>query len=221
MTAITSKTMDTIQGRLRWLIGEETIYHFAVRCGLPDSTLRKYLRGSQPTADRLALIANCTGASVDWLVTGKGEPYQKLMPADDLVRLPLYEITAGAGNGLHVDESVEPEMIAFEESWLRRKFHTSPQGLHLIYVRGESMEPTLHSGDVVLVDTKITEVNEGIYVLRIDTALFVKRLHLLPGGRLKVSSDNPAYEPFIIDLKSPPDDFAVLGKTLWSLRFHE
>jgi phage repressor protein C with HTH and peptisase S24 domain len=220
-----SQTLDTIQQRLLWLIGEESIYHFANRCGLPDSTLRKYLKGSQPTADRLALISDCTGVSVAWLVTGAGEPYpsrsQTLAPDDDLVRLPLYEITAGAGNGLCVDESDGLEMIAFRESWLRQKFRTSAQGLHLIYVRGESMEPTLRSGDIILLDTKATEVSEGIYVLRIDTALFVKRLHLLPGGQLQVSSDNPAYESFVIDLRDPPDDFAVIGRTLWSLRSHD
>ena len=225
MSNLETKTLETIQQRLHWLIGEESIYHFAIRCGLPDSTLRKYLKGSQPTADRLVLISSCTGVSVEWLVTGTGNPYPNQRGAcaaeDDLVRLPLYEITAGAGDGLCIDESAGSEMIAFQESWLRQKFHTNSQGLHLIYVRGESMEPTLRSGDVILLDTKATEVSEGIYVLRIDKALFVKRLHLLPGGQLNVSSDNPAYESFVIDLKDPPDDFAVIGRTLWSLRSHD
>jgi phage repressor protein C with HTH and peptisase S24 domain len=215
--------MNTIHQRLRWLIGDESIYHFAVRCGLPDSTLRKYLRGSQPTADRLALIGRCTGVSVDWLVTGEGEAYpseQSRIVGEQLVRLPLYDIAAGAGDGLFSDESAESEIIAFQESWLRQKFHTSSQGLHLIYVRGESMEPTLHTGDIVLLDTKATQVSEGIYVLRIDSALFVKRLHRLPAGMLRVISDNPTYEPFMINLKQPPDDFAVIGRVLWSMRSH-
>jgi phage repressor protein C with HTH and peptisase S24 domain len=215
--------MNTIHQRLRWLIGDESIYHFAVRCGLPDSTLRKYLRGSQPTADRLALIGRCTGVSVDWLVTGEGEAYpseQSRIVGEQLVRLPLYDIAAGAGDGLFSDESAESEIIAFQESWLRQKFHTSSQGLHLIYVRGESMEPTFHTGDIVLLDTKATQVSEGIYVLRIDSALFVKRLHRLPAGMLRVISDNPMYEPFMINLKQPPDDFAVIGRVLWSMRSH-
>lgn len=220
-----SQTLATIQQRLLWLIGEESIYRFANRCGLPDSTLRKYLKGSQPTADRLALISDCTGVSVAWLVTGVGEPFPSQSSSVDveegLVRLPLYDISAGAGEGLWIEESDGSEMIAFRESWLRQKFRTSAQGLHLIYVRGESMEPTLRSGDIVLLDTKATEVNEGIYVLRIDSALFVKRLHLLPGRQLQVSSDNPAYESFVIDLSNPPDDFAVIGRTLWSLRSHD
>jgi phage repressor protein C with HTH and peptisase S24 domain len=216
--------MDTIHKRLRWLIGDESIYHFAVRCGLPDSTLRKYLRGSQPTADRLALIGRCTGVSVDWLVTGEGEAYPseqgRGVAQEQLVRLPLHDIAAGAGDGLFTEEPTDPEIIAFQESWLRQKFHTSSQGLHLIYVRGESMEPTLHSGDIVLLDTKATQVSEGIYVLRIDSALFVKRLHRLPAGMMRVISDNPTYEPFMINLNQPPDDFAVIGRVLWSMRSH-
>jgi len=87
-------------------------------------------------------------------------------------------------------------------------------------VRGESMEPTLRSGDLILVDTKPREVAEGISVLRLDETLLVKRLNLLPGKQLKVVSDNPAYEPFQIDLRNPPEDFAVVGRVLWSFRAH-
>lgn len=39
---------------------------------------------------------------------------------------------------------------------------------------------------------------EGVYVLRMDSALLVKQLQRLPGGMIKVISRNPAYEPFTI-----------------------
>jgi len=44
---------------------------------------------------------------------------------------------------------------------------------------------------LILVDTKSTQPREGIHVLRLDSALLIKRLHILPGRRLKVVSDNP------------------------------
>jgi len=61
------------------------------------------------------------------------------------------------------------------------------------------MEPTLRSGELILVDTKATQPREGIHVLRLDDALLVKRLHILPGRRLKVVSDNPIWQVNILE----------------------
>src|SRR3546814_4575046 len=58
------------------------------------------------------------------------------------------------------------------------------------------MEPTLRDGDEVLVDSSDqgSRLRDGIYVLRADDALVVKRVTIQPGGRLiTISSDNTAY----------------------------
>ncbi|NJM00316.1 MAG: helix-turn-helix transcriptional regulator [Synechococcaceae cyanobacterium SM2_3_2] len=230
-----AQVADSIARRLRLVIGHESINHFAGRLGIPESTIRKYLMGSKPGADRLRIIAEHTGASVDWLLTGQGamllnpelakrvEEAEKSQPAtgkDAWVSLPLLDIAAGAGSGTFVDEEVGEDVIAFRESWIRQRFMTSPQGLNLIHVRGESMEPTLRSGDIILVDTKAKDPREGICVLKLDGTLLVKRVAVYPGRQLEVSSDNPAYRPFTIDLKDPPEDFGVIGRVLWSFRSH-
>jgi phage repressor protein C with HTH and peptisase S24 domain len=58
------------------------------------------------------------------------------------------------------------------------------------------MEPTLSDGDEVLVDLGDAQsrLRDGIYVLRMDGALNVKRIAIEPKGRLiSVISDNTAY----------------------------
>jgi phage repressor protein C with HTH and peptisase S24 domain len=137
------------------------------------------------------------------------------------VYLPLYDVAAGAGAGTFVEEEqTGEEVIGFSRNWIRRTFFTSPEGLSLIHVRGESMEPTLRSGDMILVDTKVNEPREGISVLRLDGTVLVKRVMVRPGKKLEIISDNPAYKPFEIDMRDPPEDFAVLGRVLWSFREH-
>lgn len=222
--AVSPPATDTIAQRLRLAIGEMSVNGFANRCGVAESTLRKYLLGSRPGSDRLRKIAAAAGVSADWLLTGKGSMHRpvsrKPKKEEDVVWIPIYEVYAAAGNGYINQEEGSQEKIALQASWIRQKFHTSPQGLEMIYVRGESMEPTLRSGDVVLLDKKIQEVSEGIYVLRLEDSVFVKRLHLFPGKVLEVSSDNAAYKTFEIDLKRPPEDFGIIGRVLCSFHFH-
>ena len=112
-------------------------------------------------------------------------------------------------------------MLAFKEDWVRRELRARPEDLNLIYVVGDSMEPDLRSGDIVLVDhTDTMAQREGVYVSRMDGALLVKQLQRLPGGVVKVISRNPAYEAFPVDLKqlANPNGFAVVGRVVWACR---
>jgi phage repressor protein C with HTH and peptisase S24 domain len=76
------------------------------------------------------------------------------------------------------------------------------------------MEPTLFDGDVVLVDRNDAMPKDGVYVLRIEDNLFVKRLSRLPNNKIEVISDNPSYSKYEIDLKKPPTNFQVIGRVL-------
>jgi hypothetical protein len=61
-----------------------------------------------------------------------------------------------------------------------------PGRLSLIRVEGDSMAPTLSDGDEILVDggDGASRLRDGIYVLRIEDALVVKRLALGPAAGL-------------------------------------
>ena len=80
------------------------------------------------------------------------------------------------------------------------------------------MAPTLNDGDDILVD--LADGNErlrdGIYVLRADDALLVKRLAIHPvGRRVTIQSDNPAYS----DLPDCGlDEIHCIGRVIWAGR---
>ncbi len=62
----------------------------------------------------------------------------------------------------------------------------------------------------------INRSRDGIYVLRVDESLLVKRLAIHPfGRRVTVQSDNPAYPDW-------PDramtDFVSIGRVIWAGR---
>ncbi len=109
--------------------------------------------------------------------------------------------------------------IMFKEEWLREQLQISPSHLQVLRVSGTSMEPTLHAGDLMIVDVSPQEnIIDGVYVVRLDGALMVKRIQRLPGNNLEIISDNAAYRPFQIGPSRPPSEFRVCGRVVWAGR---
>ena len=48
--------------------------------------------------------------------------------------------------------------------------------------------------------------------------LLVKRLQALPGGKVRVTSDNAAFDPWTLDLSEVGGDVAIVGRVVWSGR---
>ena len=77
------------------------------------------------------------------------------------------------------------------------------------------MAPTLADGDDVIVDRKdgAGRIRDGIYVLRLDDSLMVKRLARQPAGKgISIKSDNPEY-PSWQDVQLSRID--IVGRVLW------
>jgi phage repressor protein C with HTH and peptisase S24 domain len=135
--------------------------------------------------------------------------------------VPLLDVRAAAGKGAVVEADGLIDVLGFREDWIRHELHTAPDKLRLIYVEGDSMEPDLHAGDIVLIDhTDRTARSDGVYVLRMGDALLMKILQRLPGGVIKVSSRNESYEPFSLkaDELDTSIEIAIVGRVVWVCR---
>lgn len=135
-----------------------------------------------------------------------------------LVSLPVHDIrdAANAASATGAGRTAD-EVLQFSTNWVKRELNATPQDLYLIHVDDESMEPTLRPRDTILLDRRVTKPDrEGVYILNVEGVPLVKRLQILPGGSVKVVSDNPAYETFTIRLSDINGrDFAILGRVVW------
>src|SRR3954467_5910593 len=125
-----------------------------------------------------------------------GGPAHTADAADGLIAVNRTAVRASAGPGAIVSEEAGEAYFAFDGRWLKALTASSSEKLSIIRVEGDSMSPTLNPGDDILVDLGDCDerLRDGIYVLRIDEALVVKRIALHPvGRRTTVQSDNPAY----------------------------
>ncbi len=163
------------------------------------------------------------GVNANWVLTGKGamllsdDDAQLTRSAhpDEFATIPLYNVEACAGDGSYVEREEVATQLSFRRDWIHREIHANPAHLHLIYVRGDSMEPDLQDGEIVMVDTSVADrvPRDGIYVVQIDHQVAVKRLQRLPGDQVKVMSSNRAYEPFTAHLGD--GELKVIGKVIW------
>lgn len=205
---------------------------FARTCGVSESVVRKWREGqSEPSRLYLERIALHAGVSVEWLVTGTG-----LMEADAMqasrhrvseppragyaVLPPRREGHSVAGLPPSMEDGTADDALVFNEDWLRFELDALPQDLCLLRVAGDSMEPTLRSGDMILIDRRAMQPDrEGIYLLHMDGMLLARRLQALPGGLVKVTSDNPAVEAFQVKLADiGSGKLAIFGRVVWAGR---
>lgn len=190
--------MDEARARLEQLIGERGCNYSALSrlIGRNPAYIQQYIRRGSPRRleDRdCETLATFFGVQPTELGATPPDPTSAQI---DLVPIPVLDVAASAGHGAIVDAEAQTTQFGFPKQWLRRLTPSRSSNLSIICVRGDSMEPTLHDGDDVLVDSAdgLGRLRDGIYVLRMDGALNVKRIAIEPqGGKISVISDNDAY----------------------------
>lgn len=209
--------------RLRELIGSESVLSFARMCEIPESSLRNYLNGRVPGIDIASKIATVTGSSIEWLVLGQGSrtaaarSQLQMMQSTDLpgfTLVPRLDVQASAGNGALALSEEPIDFLAFQESWLRER-NINPKYARVLTTRGDSMEPTIRDGDVLLVDTSIDRIRDNsIYIVVYDGFVLVKRVHGRVDGSIMLISDNERYPPENVSAHDVPN-IHVAGRVMW------
>lgn len=101
-----------------------------------------------------------------------------------------------------------------DEAWLRSLSH-KPTGVSIVRVEGDAMYPTLRDGDEVLIQRYLANENprDGLYVIRADTGLLVRRIALEPArNRIAVLTDNPNYPNWDGLMRNA---IQIVGRVIW------
>jgi phage repressor protein C with HTH and peptisase S24 domain len=214
-----------IGNRIRSVRGPNAQKEFAKILGFSSSYLSEVESGkTKSSLELLIRISEITNCSLHWLLTGEGTMHlrssesavrEDSVPYGErgdfvLVRPVGHEIRIGTGE--KDTEKNTKEKYAFHREWLQSKGDL--EDLLLFEVRGDSMEPTITDGDVVLMDSSRKQLVVGnIYALRIEKTVVVKRLQPVGARRIEVMSDNKLYDSYEIDLGK--EDIEILGQVIW------
>lgn len=185
--------------------------------GKNPAYIQQYIRRGTPRRlkeDERRKLARYFGVSESIL----GAPPQADPASGGLVPVKRVLVRASAGPGAIPDAEQAQHYFAFDERWLKALTGAAADDLSIIRVEGDSMSPTLNDGDDILLDARgcDEQLRDGIYVLRVDDSLLVKRLAIHPlGKRVTVQSDNPAYPDW-------PDcgleQVHCIGRVIWAGR---
>lgn len=209
--------MEKVRDTLDQLIRERGEDYAALSrlLGRNPAYIQQFIRRGSPrrlAEDDRKLLARYLGVD-ESLLGGPAAP----APAGEMVSIPRLAVEASAGPGALGAREEAVSRFGFDARWLR-SVASSPRNVSAIAVRGESMLPTLSEGDEILVDggDAADRLRDGIYVLRVEDALLVKRLALNPAGaggrRLSIRSDNPAYPDWE---DCDPATVQIIGRVIW------
>ena len=86
----------------------------------------------------------------------------KIEKPSNHIYLPFYEVSASAGVGLLAEIEERPKSISFDPSWLRSEVGVCPSNVFLMLVDGDSMQPTLKNGSMIMVNRDVDNLSDGV-----------------------------------------------------------
>ena len=192
--------------------------------GIPLRTIQNYIRKSDPVEPKVSdfhLIVTKLREYVEIGSRGDWEPeVDSKRPGllqsieQQFAFVKRLDVRPSAGPGSVVSEEGPADVLAFRRDWLT-SIGVNPDRAHVLEVRGDSMEPTIRDGDMLLVDTSIDHVRDnGIYVVSHNGYVLVKRVQIALDGTVTLISDNAHYE---VERVAPGDveNLQVAGRVMW------
>ena len=168
--------------------------------GVSASQLSRLVRDEVPNPglNHIQAIAKAGGVPLIWLVEGEkeAEVASSIMNANGYVPISYF------------DNGNAPVML--ERSYLVNEIQTEPDNCVMFQAGEDSMASTINKGDKVLIDTSRTN-GDGIFLVKIEGNVFLKRLQWLPGAGVEVISDNSSYKSYQLN----PDMLEVVGQVVW------
>lgn len=222
-------TKNTLGSRIRYVREQAglTQEEFATQVGVVRSSQSSYEKdASSPKTETTTEICARFHISPQWLLMGIGEPFSKTELVTELdanstdvniIMVPMVEALLSAGSGSFETSDYSERKYAFRNDFLARKGNVKE--MVLMRVSGDSMEPSIEDGDVVLIDQSQKDILPGrILAVGIQDLVYLKRINARP-DKLILTSDNENYLPIEVDMRGDLcEHVRIIGKVIWSCR---
>lgn len=194
--------------------------------GCSPQTINKLTRGHQNlNADWARKLSKILNVTESFLLLETDENYGSHNhicehPENDqmqCVPIPTLSVSAGAGGGkiLDAEPSVWGEEAFFDKKLILDNLKVSKQHLCAVTIEGQSMEPILNNGDIVLVNILKNDVAEpGIFVLFDGDGIVCKWVERIVGSdpaQYRIKSENIRFSEYSV----LADTAKIIGRVVW------
>lgn len=194
----------------------------ARRVGISQPSINAIYSGDTQNSKHLRSIAIALETTEAWLLGETDDPTEGAVTALDresmadrlgLHLVPEHDTGWALGEGTFLDVVEQTGFRAFDRQWLRSISSGNLGKLFVAHGEGDSMEPTIHEGDVVLVDRAQNHIErqDRIWAVVIGGLGTIKRISKLPSGDFELASDNHRVRPRTVR----PDEMHVVGRVVW------
>jgi hypothetical protein len=174
----------------------------------------------KPSDAVLKKLGDFLGYDYRALIDGHPESMNhfQLIP-DSIIRIPLLSIRPSLGNiGDIVELDEKPRgVVPFDEYWIYRILRKTPEKLKLYNIDGNSLEPMFSQNDMVMVDIGAWEsgYKDGIWLLKTEGSLLLKRVQKISDKRYRAYSDNPRFGSLTLS-----DSVDFKGLVVWGSKLY-
>ena len=172
------------------------------------ATMKK--RNKIPFGELLDFCAT-KSISINWILYGQSP--ESLIDATNKFFMVKYftNVSASAGAGSNVDNE-DVEHVELPLDFVHRLGGEKEiRNIEAINVSGDSMEPTFSYNDIVFINrTKIDLQRGGIFTIKTDAGLFIKRIVRRIDGKIDIISDNDVYPTQILEA----NEIEVIGRVV-------
>lgn len=211
---------ERIEQRLRVLDMSQA--ELARRVRLSQPSINALIKGKSKDSRHLHRIAAELETNPAWLagesdddapVTVAPSAIEALTEQLDLAIVPELELGYSMGGGAIFDQYEQRGVIPFQRAWLRSMMRGSIADLFVARGEGDSMQPTILDGDIVLIDTAQRDIRQQdrIWAISYGDLGMIKRVRRLPGATYQLLSDNPAVPP----VECADEEMHVVGRVIW------
>lgn len=196
----------------------------AVTAGLHEDRVRNILRGRSrnPRADTVDALAMALGVPATWLLgqtdTAKPPPPPASVGESGSSMATVPELDVRAGRDTLTDDRDKIADWGFPAVWLVAIARSDSDDIRVIEVRGNSMEPSLSSGDKVVVDQQQTIPSPpGYFVLRDGLGTVIKQIEHIPNSNppsVVIKSVNRDYGAYEV----ASDQISIVGRVVAAIR---
>jgi phage repressor protein C with HTH and peptisase S24 domain len=191
------RVKDVLRGKTRFptdfVVELPRVYHLNPQWWLHGEGEKFVDSGPSSKSTAPKLRRRRTGAPHGEAIEG-GREVLEASDGREFVLLPRYDVRVSAGGGSLVHSEQIVDYYAFNRRWFEDRIGIPPAQAVLLEVHGDSMEPDLEDGDLVIVDTSKTSfVADAIYVILVNGALVIKRVSQRMDGKIEIRSSNEKY----------------------------